>query len=295
VVGEDRVVGYPSDDDGEQGAGEQHVTRLLAGYALGALDPDETERVARHLARCEACRSELAEYEDVTRLLAYAAPPRPVPVRARAGLLTRVSEIGTTNQEQMIVLQRPERSRGFLGARQKTVASLPRYAMFAAVPLVLILGIVLVMGEIILDQQEELRAAQAEKNDGNRVLVNIDDPRYMTEFVTIPDAGGNARGRVLIDREANTAMIVAIDLPQLEAGQHLVAWFRFHDPHEYARAGVLQIDDQQRSQLIIEPVSPIGTYESLVITIETDAETALPSGPEIMTAGMYPENLQVVP
>jgi hypothetical protein len=293
VAGEDRVVGYPSEVHEEPGAEEHHVLRLLAGYALGALDPEETERVTRHLARCASCRAELAGYEEVTKLLAFAAPPQPVPVRARARLLARVDEIGTTNREQMILLEHPPHGRG--QKRAGAALNLPRYAMFAAVPLVLILAVVLVMGEIILSQQEELRAAQAEKNDGNRVILNLDDPRYMTEFVTIPDVGGNARGRVLIDREANTAMIVAVDLPQLGEDQQFVAWFRFHEPHEYARAGVLQVDDQQRSQLIIEPVSPIGTYESLVITIESDPEASQPSGPEIMTAGMYPDNLRVVP
>lgn len=279
--------------DGDDVDTEGHVNRLLAGYALSALDPEEMELVARHVQRCESCRTELAEFESVTGMLAYAAPPLPVPVRARAGLLAKLDAVGTTNAERMMVLQRPARHR----RPPLSATHMQRYAAFAAVPILMVLAVVLVMGEIISDQKEELRATQEEKNDAHRVLTSsgVDDPRFMTEFTTVPTTGGAALGRLFLDREANTAMIVARDMPVIEDGQRFVVWFRFHDPPEYARAGELQVDEQGRTQLTLEPLDPIMTYQSVVITIESNPDSDAPTGPEVMSAGMMPENLRVVP
>jgi hypothetical protein len=43
--------------------------QLLGGYVLDALDPVETEIVRDHVAACSGCARELAELEDVPRLL----------------------------------------------------------------------------------------------------------------------------------------------------------------------------------------------------------------------------------
>ncbi|MGH9173342.1 MAG: zf-HC2 domain-containing protein, partial [Vicinamibacterales bacterium] len=85
---------YPNDEELKQ---DGHPVALLGHYALGALDPDETELITRHVQRCAGCRAELATYDEVVGLLPYAAPVYQVPVRARAGLLARLDEIGTSN------------------------------------------------------------------------------------------------------------------------------------------------------------------------------------------------------
>jgi anti-sigma-K factor RskA len=51
----------------------------LAGYVLGALDPDEAEAFERHLAGCDACRAEVAELRGLPELLDRAAPEVEVP------------------------------------------------------------------------------------------------------------------------------------------------------------------------------------------------------------------------
>ncbi|HYI15841.1 MAG TPA: zf-HC2 domain-containing protein, partial [Thermomicrobiales bacterium] len=81
-----------------------HPVALLGLYALGTLDPDELEVVTRHVQSCASCRAELDGYDEIIGLLPYSAPQQQVPIRARAGLLARLDEIGTSNQQQMIVL-----------------------------------------------------------------------------------------------------------------------------------------------------------------------------------------------
>src|SRR6266566_10147687 len=43
----------------------EDVTELLEGYALEALEPDESRMVEDHLEGCAACRDRLAEHREV--------------------------------------------------------------------------------------------------------------------------------------------------------------------------------------------------------------------------------------
>jgi hypothetical protein len=51
----------------------------VAGYLLGTLEPDESERFADHLGDCDACRGELAELSRIPGLLADLPPATPLP------------------------------------------------------------------------------------------------------------------------------------------------------------------------------------------------------------------------
>jgi anti-sigma factor RsiW len=46
----------------------------VAAYALGALDPSETDAFLRHLDACAVCRDELASFEEVVNALPMSAP-----------------------------------------------------------------------------------------------------------------------------------------------------------------------------------------------------------------------------
>ena len=60
-----------------------------AAYVLGALEPGEAEAFRRHLAECDACREEVAAYEQITHTLP-AASPRQVPGHLRRRVLKEV-------------------------------------------------------------------------------------------------------------------------------------------------------------------------------------------------------------
>ena len=50
-----------------------------AAYALGALEPDETEAFRSHLADCSVCREELASFQSVAEALPTAVEQYPAP------------------------------------------------------------------------------------------------------------------------------------------------------------------------------------------------------------------------
>jgi hypothetical protein len=266
---------------------DAHVASLLGGYALGALDPDETELVARHIQSCPTCRAELDAYEQAAGLLPYASPVRPVPVRARAALLGRLDRIGTTNPERLIVI-RPPAKQGPLRRWWQRRPALQRVAAFSAVPLALVLGVVMIMANIINDQQQELSQMQAEQGDGIELMAKADKPSAQATFIPSGSAS-QTRGKLLVDRTTNEAMILAVGLPQLDESQQYVAWLQIKGTNEYARVAVLETDDAGRAQHIIEPVDSIDNYDMVIVTVESNPEVYMPTGPEVMSAAVTPE------
>jgi anti-sigma-K factor RskA len=65
----------------------EELHELTAAYALDALDPVEAEAFERHLATCESCRAQVAEFEAAAGSLAHAAPPVAPSLELRARVL----------------------------------------------------------------------------------------------------------------------------------------------------------------------------------------------------------------
>lgn len=63
----------------------------VAAYALGALDPAETQAFRRHLDTCSVCQEELASFQQVVNELPLAAPPREAPAAVRRKVMREVA------------------------------------------------------------------------------------------------------------------------------------------------------------------------------------------------------------
>ena len=277
---------FPDDDEFDQ---DGHPVGLLGRYALGTLDPDEIELVTRHVQNCLSCRVELAGYDEVVSLMPYAAPLQQVPIRARAGLLARLDEIGTCNQDQMIVLPAIPREQQRLASWLRIPAS-PRMIAFAAVPFVIALAIVAIMADVIDEQQQQIATIESEQAAVGQALLRTDrgeEPAQAT-FISSTSAP-NARAKLIVNHETNSALILAMDLPDTDDDQQYVAWLRLSAPDEYARAGTLQVDDNGRASLSFEPHDAIQNYTEVIITLETDADVKAPTGPRVMTAAVIPD------
>lgn len=60
--------------------------QLAAGFALGALEPDDEQAFQRHLEGCPACKASVRELDELVRTLAYAAPRVSPPASLRAAI-----------------------------------------------------------------------------------------------------------------------------------------------------------------------------------------------------------------
>lgn len=268
----------------------EHPSTLLGAYALGALDADEAAAVRRHLDACPDCRVELVGYETVTDLLPWGAEPRPAPLRARAGLLARVAELGANPPEHLVLLAAPPRPPRRVRVRVLSA----RRAWLAVVPaavLALALGInALFMQDRIQQQQNQIQTLEDDKGKITQALLVDSAARYVSEL-TGTGAAPQARARLFLDREANYGVLLAINLREPDEGQGYVAWL--HGNGVWERLGELTLDKQGRSQMAITPRNSIDDYDSFVITIEADPSVAAPAGPAILSGATVPQSSRV--
>jgi hypothetical protein len=71
---------------------ECHGGDDAATYALGALDGDELEAFRRHLVTCSVCQEEVHSLQQLTTMLATAAPQYPAPKRLRRRVMADVHQ-----------------------------------------------------------------------------------------------------------------------------------------------------------------------------------------------------------
>lgn len=75
----------------DSGSGD-HVEDLIAGYALGALAPDEMLAVERHADYCPSCARLLAETRRTAAMLPFVAAPAGPSPDVKAALFARISQ-----------------------------------------------------------------------------------------------------------------------------------------------------------------------------------------------------------
>lgn len=99
----------------------------VAAYALGALDPQETERFEQHLQSCAVCRDELVAFTQVVDVLPMTAPTHQAPPGLRHRVLRAAADEprGSTAHAARV---RPPRAR----PRLRPLFRSPRVALAAA-------------------------------------------------------------------------------------------------------------------------------------------------------------------
>ena len=105
-----------------------HVRDLLSSYIDDRVEPEDRERMASHLAGCEACRADLGALQQVVGLL-HSLPPVPAPEGLRAAIRLRVQQ-GRRLSSRRWILRFPRTGLTFAG----------RWRPLAAAVAVVVLG-----------------------------------------------------------------------------------------------------------------------------------------------------------
>jgi len=269
---------------------------MLAAYALGALEPDETDFIARNLPRYPAWQKELEGYRIATTGLAHDAEPQQVPLRARASILSRLDAIesnvplkrhrkaawnATLPPAELIERVEPARS---------WKQALPRIALVMSMPATVV-AIVFAIYSVIIhdqitDQQNEIAEFQQVQEESAEVFTSPSNDRQVIDLLPSNDAPF-ARGSLFVDQAENAAVLVARNLPELSEEEQFVVWVQTGvDNNEFARIGVLVPNEAGTAQIVIDPPDLFEQYSNVLVTRESDAEIATPSGPPILSAGI---------
>lgn len=85
-----RIAGTGERSSALTSATSSHVDDLVAAYALGALEPEETATVDAHIRGCATCDRALVDAQGVAGMLSFTAPIRVPSVDSKAALFARV-------------------------------------------------------------------------------------------------------------------------------------------------------------------------------------------------------------
>jgi hypothetical protein len=216
-----------------------HVLDELGGYVLGALEPEEREAVARHLAECPQCAAEHARLAGLPGVLRHAEgleiPSPPPAVEER--LLDRVA------QEAGL---RPRRGRaGMLGLLARSRRWRPRLGGGRAALAGALAGAALGAGVTAL-------AVGGGGDEG--------PPPTQYELQLTSTTGASARAELQPGRGGTELHLWVKGLPP---GTEAVYEVRCERPGWSASAGTFRADARGRAYVVLTTAARIGEYERI--------------------------------
>jgi anti-sigma-K factor RskA len=228
----------------------------IPAYALGALDADEAAALEAHLATCQTCSAELASYREVSDALLLA----PAPLRP-------------SNQVRRNLQDR-------LPSRQKRASRRPAWGALAwgvgaAVVLLLVLNVFALV---------QLGAIQRRQAQVSSQLTNAQTALAMLSYPgteNIPIEAGSVAGRLLLDKEQNSAVVVVWDLPALPASQTYQMWLISPNGDRVSAGTFRPEDGWSYTAQSIAPGHDLSQFTGLGVTIEPAGGSPQPTGPRL--------------
>lgn len=217
---------------------------LTPAYALDALDHDERAEYERHLASCDACRSELATMRETATALAYAVQSPEPPAELRA----RIVEQARAERGNVVPFRPRRRLTYALGA-----------AAAAAACVALALG---VWGSSLSDELERERS----------IVAILGDP----EARSVPISGG--KGRVVVTDTGEAALVVA-GLAAAPSGKTYEIWVIEGD-----RPRPAGLFDGSEARDVVRLTRPVPPRAVVAVTVERAGGVDAPTTRPFMTA-----------
>lgn len=251
----------------------------VGSYVADALDAQEEEEFAAHLAVCPACRREVREFSETAAELARVAAVTP-PAELRSAVLgairevrplppdnlpaeapspqpttdTREAAIAETSPVDELAVRRERRTRRWLTA----VAA-------AAVVVALALG----GWGWGLNEQRQDQVAQAQAEDE---LLSAPDAKIV---VTPLRDGG--RASFVVSKAQDRALFIGTDLPSPGAGQTYQLW-RVYSPNDIRSAGLVPAGGRQQRYL----EGDVQDATALAVSLEPEGGSPTPTQDQIL-------------
>lgn len=184
---------------------------MIPVHALSALDAADERALAKHLAECEECRRELADWEATAASLALSAAPMEPSPQVREKLLTQVrsENLGQSGSEKSVSNVIP------FGRSQRNLWN--TLGSLGSIAAVVLFGALLVSVFLLWQQNRELRRA-------NEFFQLLTAPgSRMAELSGTAEATG-ATAMIAYDRNGR-AMLITSGLPRAPEGKEYQLWF----------------------------------------------------------------------
>lgn len=277
---------------------------MLAEYALGVLDTARALSLEEHLATCEECRAELAEWRDTTAALAYSVPLVEPPAVVRLRLLESIhtQNLGTPRRavddqskatEQTAnapeakpakVIPMPERTRPRWNTAQKFVALAASLA-FVAVIIVIIVNLrlnnIAMKSEIfrlngeLQKTQEQVKREQEQRKHEQEIIAMFTAPDTKVMPLNGTAIAPQATARLAYNKAGNAMMIVN-GLQPAPAGKDYQIWFIVDG--KPMPGGVFKPDTKGHVEMRAQIPAQARAASAFAVTLEPQGGTKAPTG-----------------
>lgn len=253
---------------------DPRIEELLPFYVLDALTEEEKELVESYLAKHPEARAQMHELQSGASAVPHSVTPVEPPRHVKEALMERVAaDVQSRQRSSARVPAEPAR-------RGLRFENLFRALSLGAAALAVIWAFVLNAQVARLQDQitglNEQVAAQSQSID--QIIANL-PPSSQSDVITVSLKGTEARpqaqGQLIADPNDQSAVLVISGLPPLEPGQTYQVWLIGDAP---VSAGLLTVDENGQSVLIITSQEAIGAFNSLGISIEPEGGSEQPTG-----------------
>ena len=180
---------------------------MIPVHALSALDAADARELTKHLAECDECRRELADWESTAASLALSAKPMEPSPQVREKLLTQIrsEKSGSESASKVLPFKNPPRNLwNSLGS-------------FGSIAAVILFAALIVSVFVLWQQNQQLR----QENEVFKLLT-APGSRMAGLSGTAEATGATA---MLAYDESGRAMLITTGLPQAPAGKQYQLWF----------------------------------------------------------------------
>ncbi len=278
---------------------DTNPTDLIAGYALGDLNPEEAARLRQILDEDPACSQEVSSYEEAIALLPYSLPdavPSPelkhkILSAARAESSHPVNEVPASN---VIPLKRlsaasppARRWRQWMPAISSGIAAVALVSFGVGQAQ---LGKQSQQTVALQQQLEEtnrtVESLRSELNANQQVTALLDDPTTQIHALVgeVPSQSGDraTSARILVKPGAKEVTLVAQNLPQLPADQIYRFWSVTEASPTPQYCGQFRPDDSGTALWTAVDAACVENPLQTMVTLDAlDAPTTSP-GPVVM-------------
>lgn len=228
----------------------------IPAYAIGALNADDIIALEEHLQNCTSCRTELAEYRAVSESLLTAIPPTQPSAALRKQLQSHLPSVKKKS-------------------RLPTTLPFGRFALGFAVIILVALNITYLMQIRTIQNQQIALLNQVE--DAQVALALMSSPNAQI----LPLTGDTVSGTLLLDKQNNTAVLIARNLPQLGDEKTYQIWLIEEDGGRVS-AGLFRPESgQPYTTKAILPSQTLTDYLGIGVTVEPAGGSEAPTGKRV--------------
>jgi anti-sigma-K factor RskA len=253
---------------------DPRIEELLPFYALDALTEEEKQLVESYLAEHPEARPEVQNLQSGASALPYAVSPVEPPRHVKDALMARVTADPQARERSSQRVASPPVRRGIRFEDLFRVLSLGAATIAIVWAFVLNAQVARLRNEI--STLNEQVAAQSQSIDELvRNLPQSEQSDVITVSLQSTEDQPRALGQLIANPNDRSAVVVISGLPPLEPGKTYQVWLIGGAP---VSAGLLAVDENGQSVLIITSEEAIGSFSSVGVSIEPEGGSEQPTG-----------------